>query len=82
MLYLEAEFRFSIMRNGLLGGVIFGNMESLSQWPSNNFAGVAPGVGAGIRIKLNKRTDTNSAIDYGFGSGGSRGLASNLNEVF
>jgi Omp85 superfamily domain len=82
MLYLEGEFRFSIMRNGFLGGVVFGNLQSFSQWPGNNFAGIAPGIGAGLRIKLNKRTDTNSALDYGFGTGGSNGFASNLNEVF
>ncbi len=82
MVYFEAEFRYSIIRNGLLGGVVFANLESLSQWPSNNFVYFKPGAGLGLRIKLNKRTNTNSAIDYGFGTGGSRGLAFNLNEVF
>jgi outer membrane protein assembly factor BamA len=82
MLYFEAEYRFAIMRSGLLGGVVFANLETLSQWPSNNFSVVQPGIGLGLRIKLNKRTNTNSAIDYGFGTGGSRGFAFNLNEVF
>lgn len=82
MAYLETEFRFGIMRNGLLGGVVFFNAESLSQWPSGNFGTIQPGGGIGLRIKLNRRTNTNSAIDYGFGTGGSRGFAANLNEVF
>jgi outer membrane protein assembly factor BamA len=82
MIYGEAELRFGILRSGLLGGAVFANLESLSQWPSNNFGAFQPGVGLGIRIKLNKRTNTNSAIDYGFGTGGSRGFATNLNEVF
>ena len=36
----------------------------------------------GIRIKLNKYSRTNIAIDYGFGLGGSQGLFVNLGEVF
>jgi outer membrane protein assembly factor BamA len=82
MVYFETEFRFAIMRNGLLGGVVFANVESLSQYPSNSFSTLQPGIGLGLRLKLNKRTNTNSAIDYGFGTGGSRGFAFNLNEVF
>jgi outer membrane protein assembly factor BamA len=82
MLYFESEFRFSILRNGLLGGVVFANLESLSQWPTNSFGAVQPGVGLGLRIKINKKIKTSSAVDYGFGTGGSRGFAFNLNEVY
>ena len=82
MLYLETEFRFNILRSGLLGGVAFVNLQSVSEWPGNNFAYAAPGAGLGLRIKLNKRTNSNSALDYGFGTGGSRGFNSNINEVF
>lgn len=82
MLYLETEFRFNILRSGLLGGVVFGNLQSVSEWPGNNFAYAQPGGGIGLRIKLNKRTNTNSALDYGFGTGGSHGFNSNINEVF
>jgi len=82
MVYFESEFRFSILRSGLLGGVVFANVESLSQWPSNNFAAFQPGVGLGLRLKLSKLVKTSSAIDYGFGTGGSSGFAFNLNEVY
>ena len=82
MLYFESEFRFSILRSGLLGGVVFANVESLSEYPSNSFAAFQPGVGFGLRLKLNKKIKTGSAIDYGFGTGGSRGFAFNLNEVY
>ncbi len=82
LLYFETEFRFNIMRNGLIGGVAFLNVQTVSQWPSNNFSTAHPGGGIGLRIKMNKRTNTNSAVDYGFGSGGSRGFAFNFNEVF
>lgn len=82
MLYFESEFRFSILRSGLLGGVVFANVQSLSEYPSNSFAAFQPGVGIGLRLKLNKKIKTSSAIDYGFGTGGSRGFAFNLNEVY
>lgn len=82
MLYFESEYRFSVTRNGLLGGVIFQNFESLSEWPSNTFKSVNPGEGIGIRIKINKFSGINIAVDYGFGKNGSRGLFFNLGEIF
>lgn len=82
MLYDEAEYRFGITRNGLLGGVLFANIHTFSQWPGDNFKEINPGYGAGIRIKLNKFSNTNIAIDYGLGLQGSKGLFVNLGEVF
>ncbi|MGC4038055.1 MAG: BamA/TamA family outer membrane protein [Chitinophagaceae bacterium] len=82
MLYLESEYRFTITRDGLFGAVIFGNAESFSGAPSNHLQSIQPGAGAGIRIKLNKKSNTNIAIDYGFGTQGSRGLFVNVGEVF
>lgn len=82
LVYLESEYRFTLTRNGLLGGVIFANEETLTEWPSNNFGSLMPGYGFGIRLKLNKHSDTNLAIDYGFGKDGSRGFFFNLGEVF
>ncbi len=82
LVYLESEYRFALTQNGLLGGVIFGNEESCSGWPSNVLGSLKPGYGIGIRIKLNKHSSTNLAIDYGFGTKGSRGFYFNLGEVF
>lgn len=82
MAYLEAEYRFGITHNGLIGGVVFGNAESFTEQSSNAFETVAPGWGAGIRLKLNKFSRTNVALDYGFGKGGSGGVFVNLGEVF
>lgn len=82
MLYFESEYRFALTQNGLLGGVVFANAQSFSDWPSSSFKTVAPGAGIGIRIKVNKHSRTNIAIDYGFGVKGSRGLFVNLGEVF
>lgn len=82
MLYFEAEYRFGITDNGLLGGVAFANGQSFSEFGSNAFMRVAPAAGAGIRIKVNKHSNSNICIDYGVGTGGSRGFFVNLGEVF
>ena len=82
MLYFEGEYRFGITANGLLGGVAFVNGESFSELKSNAFEKVAPAAGTGIRIKLNKHSNTNICIDYGVGTGGSHGFFVNLGEVF
>ncbi|WP_184548777.1 hypothetical protein [Mucilaginibacter sp. FT3.2] len=82
MLYLEGEYRFKLTRNGLLGGVLFVNGESFSAAPGTGLQAVQPGFGPGLRIKLNKVSKTNIAIDYGFGRQGSKGLFINVGEVF
>ncbi len=82
MLYIEGEYRFGITKNGLLGAVIFANGESFTEFNSNTFQKIAPAGGTGIRIKLNKHSNTNICIDYGVGVGGSRGFFVNLGEVF
>jgi hypothetical protein len=82
LLYLESEYRFSILRSGLIGGVVFANAQSFTEPATNRFETINPGWGAGIRIKLNKFSRTNIALDYGFGMNGSRGIFANLGEVF
>jgi hypothetical protein len=79
---LETELRFNITRNNLIGGAVFGNLQSYSEWPSNKFEKVLPGYGAGIRLKFNKHSRTNLALDYAFGINGSGGIFVNLGEVF
>jgi hypothetical protein len=82
LLYAEAEYRFVLTENGLLGGVVFANAQSVSEWPGLKFEVIAPGVGLGIRVKVNKHSNTNFALDYGFGADGSNGIFVNLGEVF
>ena len=82
MLYLETEYRFGILSNGLLGGVVFGNVQSFSELGSGRFQQVTPGYGTGLRISLNKFSRTNLCIDYGWGTHGSGGFFVNLGEVF
>ncbi len=82
LLALESEYRFTLTHNGLLGAVVFANVQSVSDWPSGGFNVFWPGVGAGIRMKANKHSNTNISIDYGIGRGGSGGIFANLGEVF
>jgi outer membrane protein assembly factor BamA len=82
MVYLESEYRYKITKNGLLGGVAFINAESFSGTPGTSLQTVQPGYGAGLRIKLNKVSKTNIAIDYGFGNQGSKGIFVTVGEIF
>jgi hypothetical protein len=80
--FAESEYRFGITENGFLGGVVFANMQSVSEIQGKALNNFLPGYGAGIRIKLSKHSNTNVAIDYGIGQGGSKGIFMNLGEVF
>jgi hypothetical protein len=82
MIDLEAEFRYHITRNGLLGGVLFANAESLSEMNSNQFQVISPAAGIGLRIKFNKFSNTNVGVDFAVGVHGSQGFYGNLGEVF
>ena len=82
MIYCEAEYRFRITKNGLLGGVLFANSESVSEYPGNKFVYINRGYGTGVRVKMNKYSDVNLCFDYGFGLMGSKGVFFNLGEVF
>jgi hypothetical protein len=73
MLYAEAEFRYTVTNNGLIGGVFFANVQSFSNKLSKELQTFAPAFGAGARIKLNKISNTNLCIDYGIGTQGSKG---------
>lgn len=82
LIYGEAELRSPLTKNELLGAVLFANVQSVTDWPSNHFTRWHPAVGTGLRIKFNKHANTNLCIDYGFGLDGSQGIFVNLGEVF
>jgi len=82
MLYFESEYRFGISRNGLVGGTAFINLQHFSSEISSQYNQIFPGYGVGLRVKLNKHSGANLAVDYGFGLNGSRGFFVNLGEVF
>jgi hypothetical protein len=68
-IYFESEYRRDITRNGLLGFVVFGNVNSASQPNSRKFAYLNPAVGTGLRVKFNKKSNTNICLDYGVSKG-------------
>ena len=74
MIDQEAEYRFAISRNGLFGGVVFANAETFSDMLTGKYEVISPGAGLGIRIMLNKFSRTNIALDYAWGTQGSRGI--------
>jgi len=81
--YNEAEYRFPITTNKLLGGVVFANIETADNLRTIKlFEYVEPGAGIGLRLLFNKYTRSNLCIDYGRGNYGSNGLFLGLNEVF
>lgn len=82
MFYGEAEYRFRITGNGLIGGVVFANASTFSAAQGTGLQTIQPGFGPGLRIKLNKVSKTNISIDYGFGTQGSRGLFIDVGEAF
>lgn len=83
LVYFETEYRTVLLNNGLLGGVVFANVQTFSNYPdSRHFGTLLPAAGVGLRLKVNKHSNLNLAIDYAFGRGGSQGLFLNLGEVF
>jgi len=82
MFYGEAEYRFKITGNGLIGGVVFGNLSTFSAAQGSKLQAIQPGYGPGLRIKLNKVSKTNISLDYGFGNQGSHGLFIDVGEAF
>jgi hypothetical protein len=79
----EAEFRFPLLANKFVSGVVFGNMQSANDEQGTKlFQVFQPGYGAGLRVLFNKATRTNLALDYAFGKFGNKGFFLNLNEAF
>jgi len=79
----EAEFRFPILANKFISGVVFGNMQTANDEQGTKlFQVFQPGYGTGLRVLFNKVTRTNLALDYAFGKFGNKGFFLNLNEAF
>lgn len=70
MAYGEAEYRFPISQcGGVFGGVLFANATTANN-PALSlklFENVKPSFGFGLRVKLDKHSRTNLAVDMGFG---------------
>jgi hypothetical protein len=81
MLYGESEYRFDISQNGFWGGVVFANIQSYTELESEKFEYIRIAAGAGVRLKFDKRSNTNLTLDFGVGKD-SYNLRLNLGEVF
>lgn len=81
LFYLEGEYRRDLRDDGLLGYVLFVNTNTTTNPANGNLSGPHPAVGAGLRVKFNKRSNTNIAIDYAVSKGYST-LILNLGEAF
>ena len=79
----EVEYRFPILRNQFLSGVVFANLQTANdRLGTKLFQQWQPAGGTGLRLLFNKATRTNLCIDYAFGRFGQRGLFLGLNEAF
>ncbi|MEN2413821.1 hypothetical protein [Flavobacterium mesophilum] len=65
LLYFEGEYRMDISRNGFWGAVFFTNISSVSKFETYDFSKWNPAVGTGLRIKFNKKNNSNLVLDYG-----------------
>ena len=72
-IYTEAEWRFRITDNGLLGGVVFANLSTFTRPPVSYQGYVEAGEslfehpevagGVGLRIMMNRQSRTNITLD-------------------
>jgi len=84
LVYGEAEYRAPLMRNGLVGLVVFTTMTTVSDRQSGEalFDAVAPSAGGGLRLLLSKRSRTNLCFDVAWGKDGASGVYLALQEAF
>jgi hypothetical protein len=82
LVYGEAEYRVTLSRDGLWGAVAFLNLTSASDPVTGVLQTPDAAGGVGLRIKLNKHSDTNIAIDFGYGAEGSHGVFFGTGEAF
>src|SRR5262245_9365431 len=80
--YVEFEYRVRFTRNGLWGGVGFVNLTYTSEVNGGPFAGPDPGAGVGLRVKFNKKTNTNLSVDAARGQDEKTRYFFGLQEVF
>jgi hemolysin activation/secretion protein len=67
ILYFEAEYRIRLMKNDLIGMVIFVNGTAAADPDTGQFSQVNPAGGIGGRVKINRKSETNLSVDIGFG---------------
>lgn len=81
-IYVESEYRWGLTPDGLWGAVAFLSATITSDTNSGVFRGADPAGGVGLRIKFNKHSNVNLALDFGWGRAGSRGVFMGMSEAF
>jgi hypothetical protein len=82
MVYNEAEYRFPVTKNGLIGGTVFVNTTNMSSQTQNLFERTAIGYGLGFRMQVDKLARTNLTIDFASDGRHLDGIYFNLQEAF
>ena len=81
LFYMEGEYRSDLRDDGLLGYVVFANTNITTGPGNGRLSGPHPALGAGLRVKFNKRSNTNMALDFAVSKGYSTVIL-NLGEAF
>jgi hypothetical protein len=83
MMYGEFEYRFPISCNHFLSGVVFANATTASDRDRDIklFRYIKPAVGVGLRLLMDKTTETNLVLDFAKGRK-SGGFYLNAGETF
>lgn len=81
LFYLEAEYRRDITQDGLFGFTVFSNINSAGSPNRGLFRKWDIGGGAGLRIKLDKWSNSNISLDYAI-SKNYRGIYFTIGEYF
>ncbi len=80
--YTEFEYRKRLSENGLWGGVAFLNLTTTTATNGGSFGPPDYGGGLGLRVKFNKRTSTNLAIDGAYGQDSALRFFFGMQEAF
>jgi len=83
LIFSQLEYRVGITNNDLLGAVVFANGTTVSA-PNGSvklFDHIEPAGGIGLRLKFNKFSRTNIAVDFAIGKN-STGLYIDIAETF
>jgi hypothetical protein len=82
MCYTEFEYRMRFSRDDLWGGVAFVNLTNVTQTGGGPFGAFDTGGGVGLRMKFNKKTNTNLSVDAALGQDRTVRFFFGLQEVF
>ena len=81
--YFETEYRYPILRNKLISGVLFLNAQTAGDDEGHKvYYGWNFGGGVGLRILFQKKSRSAVCVDFSKGDCGSSGIFFGLNEVF